>query len=563
LSTLNPNATPSTTVSRLLGDSSSRRSLLKRAAATSSLAALLGGTLGVSPTRIVSAQATPRTLTIGLNGGPSDLDPHSQYDYRSAVAVRGAYEGLIQLVGASADQYEGLIAERWESNAERSVWTFHLRDGVTFHDGSPCDAEAVRASFERLLTMRTGAYNVIARFITDPAQIATPDSRTLVFDLGRPQPLFEAALSGSYGTQVVNVAVAREHEADGDFGNGWLMTNAEGAGSGPYRIVDFQPGEQLTLERYDGYWAGWEGEHFDRIVLRTVPEPQALRLLLERGEVDLTDRFSLPPAVVKELEGDQRFNVQRNLSTEIVYYAMTVAGPLTSPQARQAMCYAFPYEEVNQGVYEGYATQPRGGVAARTRGFDPDTFQYGTDLAKARELLAAAGVAEGTTLTAMQILDDTSESVATLFQGNLAELGLDLTIQQVDVAVFTAAFYGDLPLEERPNFFLWSWWPSYNDGWNHLQPQVSCTPRGAANGGFYCNAQVDALLQRARDAATLEEYGVAMSELQQIISRDDPPAVYFSEPEYLTVMQRDIQGVTFNPFNLGTYDFHKLYREPA
>jgi peptide/nickel transport system substrate-binding protein len=354
-----------------------------------------------------------------------------------------------------------------------------------------------------------------------------------------------------------------EHEEDGDFGNTWLMTYAEGTGTGPYRIVEFLPGERATLERYDGYWGGWEGEHFDRIVIRSVDEPQTLRQLLERGEVDLTDRIGLPPGTVKELEQNPDLKVDRNTSTEVVYYAMTEAGPLASPEARQAMCYAFPYQEVLQGVYEGFAKQPRGGMAEKTRGFNPETFQYTTDLARAKELLTSAGVPEGTELRMMQGIGDTSEAIATLFQSNLTELGLQLTIEQVDTTVMTSTFYGDLPAEERPSFFLWSWWPDYNDGWNHLDPQVSCEPHGSANGGMYCNERVDELLIQSRDASTTEEYQVAISEIQQIISRDDPPAIYFAEPEWTTTMRKDIQGFFFNPINLGTYDFHKMRRGTA
>jgi len=124
----------------------SRRQLLRRAAAMGLVIPAAHTVLGVAPTRATLLQADPTTLTIGLDGSPSDLDPHSQYDYRSTLAVRGPYEGLIGLKGGATDEYEGLIAESWEANADQSVWSFHLREGVTFQDGSPCDAEAVRAS---------------------------------------------------------------------------------------------------------------------------------------------------------------------------------------------------------------------------------------------------------------------------------------------------------------------------------------------------------------------------------------------------------------------------------
>ena len=111
------------------------------------------------------------TLILGLDASPSDLDPHSQYDYRSTIVVRTIYEGLVGLVGSATDEFEGLVAESWEANEDQSVWTFKLRPGLTFQDGSPCDSAAVKASYERLLAMDRGAVNVFSRFVSDPAQM--------------------------------------------------------------------------------------------------------------------------------------------------------------------------------------------------------------------------------------------------------------------------------------------------------------------------------------------------------------------------------------------------------
>lgn len=534
-----------------------RRSLLKRAAALTLGGASLGGFAAPWPTQIARAQADPGTLTIPAS--PNDFDPHSQYDYNSVVAIRGMYEGLIALKGSATDEYEGLIAESWESNDDQSVWTFHLREGVTFQDGSPCDAEAVVASYGRLLSMQKGAWNVVGRFVKDPAQITAPDPRTVVFDLGQPQPLFEAAMAATYGPQVVNAKVAMEHEVDGDMGNAWMSTSPEGAGTGPYRLVSFEPNSATVLERYDGYWAGWDGDHFERVIIRVIDSPEVARELLEAGELDIVNRFHLPPTDFIALESNPDLVTDWQPTSEVVYLPMTESGPLASKEARQALSYAFPYQEVIDGFYEGKATQPRGFVAQTINGYNPDTFQYTTDLAKARELLETAGVAEGTELTIMITNTASNNLVATLFQTNLAEIGISLAIEGVDNATTVGTFYGDLPPEERPNLMLFNWWPDYNDAWNQLDPLVRCEPHGSANGGYYCNEEVDTLLDDARDAATDEEYQEAVFRLQEILA-DDPAAIYMAEPDWVTVLQPDIQGWAFNPIYLGQVDFYKLSR---
>ena len=538
--------------------STTRRRLLGGAAALG-LAVPAAGVLSTAVR--VAAQGEPATLTIVMNGTPSDLDPHSAYDYRSAIALRGPYEQLIALVGGATDQYEGLVAESWEPNADKSVWTFHIRPGVTFHDGSPVDAEAVRSSFARFLTLGLGPSSAIARFVPSADAVTAPDAATVVFSLGKPQPLFESYLTSQYGPLVMNVAAAMAQEVDGDAGHGWAQLNEEGLGTGPYKIVNFEPGQLVEMERHEGYWRGWEGDHFDTVVIRVVEENETRRQLIEAGDVDVVD--NLTPEALDALAQNADLTIDRSYSSEVDYLMLTETGPLASPEARQALCYAFPYDEVVQGVYRGYGKRAVGPVAEVVRGFDPATFSFPTDLAKAKGLLAAAGVPEGTELTAVQEAGDENVKTAmALFQANLAEIGLNLTITTVDLATFTSAIFGDAPAEERSMVTPWFWWPDYNDAWNHLYPQISCDAWGSkgTNGGYYCDERVDELLTASRDEPDTAKYQAALSEIQQIVTRDDPTAIYYLQRQWTTILRKDIAGFVFNPINIGTYDFYRLSR---
>jgi peptide/nickel transport system substrate-binding protein len=540
-----------------------RRALLKGAAAAGVAAPLAG--LG-DPARVRGAVARQEgngsTLIVGLDGSPSDLDPHSQYDYRSTIVVRSLYEGLVGLKGAATDELEGLVAESWEMNDDQSVWTFKIRPGLTFQDGSPCDSAAVKASYERLLGMNRGAVAIFSRFVSDPAQMTTPDAETIVFDCGAPQPLFATALASGYGPQIVNAKVAMEHEEDGDFGQGWLTLNAEGTGTGAWRLVSFEPGREVVLERNEGYWRGWEGNHFERVIIRIVEEASTMRQLVEAGDVDIMDRFSVHYEWIDELKQVPTLNVVLSDSTEVPYYTMTEAGLLASPEARQAMCYAFPYQEVIDGVYRGYATRANSLVAPSVFGYQKDGFFFETDLDKAQELLATAGVPEGTELE-MVFGPGSEQTTAELYQANLAQIGITLTIQLVDQVAFTSLFYGDTPAEERPAFMGWSWWPDYNDAWSVLFPTMGCESWGSkgANGGFFCNEDFDGLLAEARDASTLETYEELLAQAQAIVTEHDVPTVSIAQPKWPTILQANIEGFAFNPINLGTYDFWSLSRK--
>ncbi|HET7056165.1 MAG TPA: ABC transporter substrate-binding protein, partial [Thermomicrobiales bacterium] len=289
-------------------------------------------------------QGTSSTFTLVTNRTSSDLDPHSAYDPGSGVVLQGPFEGLIRLKPGSVNAYEPVLAESWSANRDGSVWSFRLREGVTFHDGSPLDAEAARVSFERLFRLGLAPSTVLGRFIADPTQVVAQDARTLVFDLGQPQPLFEAAVAAPYGTSVVNVAALLQHEVDGDLGHSWAQTNSEGLGTGPYRIIEFDTENGVVLERYDGYWGERKAGHFDRVLIRIVVEPQTRRALLENGDADLAT--TLPLAAIRDLEQHPELTVDRRYNLAVNYLAMTVSGPLQSPEARQAMCWAFPYREV-------------------------------------------------------------------------------------------------------------------------------------------------------------------------------------------------------------------------
>ncbi|MCC6313042.1 MAG: ABC transporter substrate-binding protein [Thermomicrobiales bacterium] len=539
-----------------------RAPLSRRRALQGAAGALALSRLPAAWTAPAAAQsADPALLVLASYGSPVDLDPHSAAEDRSALVIRAAYEPLSALAGTATDAYDGVLAERWDANADSSVWTFHLRPGVHFHDGAPCDAEAVRLSFERLLTLQLAPAWEFFRFLDDPSRITAPDPATVVFDLGRPWPQFELAVSSQYGAQIVNARRLRELETDGDWGHGWAELNAEGLGTGPYRIVRFEPGQSVELTRFDDYWRGWEADHFERLFVRVVGEDIVRRQLIETGEAHIADL--MPPAAAAAMADDPAVAISAEFSTEVTYCMLTVAGPLASPAARQAMCYAFPYDEVIDGVFGGFAKRAIGSVAEITHGFDPATFTYHTDLAKAKELFAAAGVPEGTQLRLMIRAESTeNDAAAQLFQANLAQIGIALSIEAVDYSTLTGVIFRDVDPEEQPNAIFWSWWPAYNDAWDHLQAQVVCTSAGSAgtNGGYYCNPRVDELMAEAADAADEAVFLRAMAEVQQIVSRDDPAAIYYTQRQWITAVRRDVVGFAFNPIYIGTYDFYALRR---
>ena len=361
------------------------------------------------------------TFTMLRAEGAPDLDPHYQYNNANAAILLATTEMLIQYKGESTFDYEPMLAESWEANADNSTYTFKIFPNVTFHDGDPCTSAEVKASFDRLLIMNSAVANVVNRFVPDPAMLEIVDDLTVRFNLGKPQPLFLAALASSYGPFIINPKYVEEHKTDDDpWAHEYYLQGS--VGTGPYKLVENNVNERVTMQKYDGYHGGWEGAHFDELIVRVVPEIATRRQLIESGDADATVQ-NLTPEDYDSLKSNPDVQVVPAPSTAVWWTMMNVPR-LKTPGVRQGFSYAFPYKEVQEGVYKGLIKRT-GPIASTVRGYDPDVFLYQTDLTKAKELILAGGFAEGDTFEYIFSAGEATErAIAELFQANVAADGL-------------------------------------------------------------------------------------------------------------------------------------------
>ena len=154
---------------------------------------------------------------------------------------------------------------------DQESYTFKLPEGATFQDGTPCDAEAVKASFTRFLDLGGAPVLVIARFMESADMMEVVDPTTIRFNLGKPQPLFLAALASQYGPVVVSPAAMEANKTEDDpYAHEFFKIEA--VGTGPFQLVSNSLTEGLIFERFAAYHRGWEGNHFDQVIFRVVPE---------------------------------------------------------------------------------------------------------------------------------------------------------------------------------------------------------------------------------------------------------------------------------------------------
>jgi peptide/nickel transport system substrate-binding protein len=499
-------------------------------------------------------------LTILWTSGTEDIDPHYTYSELASAVALLVYEMLLILKGDSTDEFEPMLAESWEVSEDQSTYTFTLFPDVMFHDGTPANAQAVKDSYTRWIELGGSPVNVITRFCDSPDKMEVLDETTLRFNLDGPQPLFLSAMASSYGPMVISPTALAENATDDDpYAHEWAKQFA--IGSGPYILESNSVTEGITLAKFDGYHRGWEGNHFDDVIFRVVPEDATRRQLLERGEADATTG-NLTVDALDALRSNSAVQVFEYPTTRVVWDIMN-APRLLSQEVRQGFSYAFPYDDVVDVVYKGLLKRS-GPIADSVRGYDPDVFLFQTDLDKAKELILSGGFKEGDFFEYMvDANEETDQTVAQLFQANVQAMGFGLELISVDYATIESTIYGDAPPEERPHFIGgWGWWPDYNDPWNQLWPNFTeaNVGGGGSNGGAWVNPRFEEIMAEAEHFESEEQLDELMKEAQNILTEQDPPAIYWGQRVDFTVLGADIQGFVPNPLYLEAYNAYGMSR---
>ncbi|MFM9108785.1 MAG: ABC transporter substrate-binding protein [Chloroflexota bacterium] len=513
-----------------------------------------------SPARRRAQEGGSGSFTALISVGTEDIDPHYSYATLSSTIAYLAYEMLVRYKDASTDEFEGMLARSWEISEDQSTYTFTLHDNVLFHDGTPCDAQAVKTAYTRWIELGGAPVLVIARFVETPDMMEVVDPVTLRFNLGKPQPLFLSAMASQYGPSVISPAAIEANRTDDDpYAHEFFKMEA--VGTGPYRLTTNSISEGLILDKFEEFHLGWEGNHFDQVIFRVVPEDGTRRQLLEQGQADAS-AYNLTLDSVEALRSNPDLTVVE-YPTTAVSWAILNAPRLGGVEARQGLCYAFPYDEVQNAVYRGLLKRT-GPLADTVKGYDPDVFIYPTDLARAKDLLAAGGFPEGSVIECMFDANDEREStICQLFQASLAEIGISLELIAVDYATVESTIFGDQPAGEKPHIIAgWGWWPDYNDPWNHLAPNFTAANigNGGSNAGAWENARFEEIMAEAEVFETEEQLDGLMKEAQNILTEQDPPCIFYGQVVRYNVIRKEIQGFEANPLYLDAFNVWEMSR---
>jgi peptide/nickel transport system substrate-binding protein len=441
------------------------------------------------PVTVVLARPASRTINAVAE---SNVEGHQNVDL--------VYESLVQIDG------EGNLipdlATSWEPNEDFTEWTFNLRQGVTFHDGTPFNADAVKFNYDRLLRVpgqSGGAWTSYA----DENTVEVIDDHTVRFRLTAPFPgLPMDMLYGRYKiaspTYIQENSTANDPEA-----MEFMATHA--SGTGPFRLVEFVPDQRVVFEKNPDYWGGEPGGRqtpkIDRLVFQIISDPETSRIELESGRVDIVE--SPPPAQYPALRSTLGIELSAFKVPRIAYLTMDVSQPpFDDVKVRQAIAHAINYEELIAAGELGTAFPLCGlipdGLTADIP-MDPSLCLYPYDVGRARALLAESGHPDGFTvdLTYAPERNGGFEIEAQLLQSYLAEVGIRANVQPLDVVAQVAKMAeGQYGLA----LFVWnSGVPDADDTVGWLLDQSRLPTNESWVGSFWDDAQVQADMQQARE----------------------------------------------------------------
>ena len=507
------------------------------------LAVMLAVGLVAGASSIASAQDVPPAFSYAAHlAVVTDLDPATSYS-NEVIAMHNIYESLTRYDSASGS-VKPALATAWSASEDGLTWTFTLRDDVTFHTGRSMDAAAAKAAIERTQALGQGA-----AYIWGPVErIEAPDATTLAFHLSYPAPL-DLIASAQYASYIYDTQAAGEGASEEDL-VAWFGSGKD-AGTGPYTIAEWSPGEEfeLTLTAFPDYHAGWEGPHYGEVLYRVVPEATTAMQLVQSGEVQFVDR--LTPQLIDSLRGDPDVQITQTPSFQnLVVLANTASGPLADPKVRAAVLKAVDSQGIATAL-AGAVVPGEGVVPPGLLGHSDALTGTGLDLEGAKALLAGTGYGpdgERLSITATMATGDTDlQLVASSLKSNLDQLNIDL---QVDATEWQAQWDRAKSADPaaRQDLFLMYWWPDYPDPFSWFISLFHTEEEPSFNLAYHSDPELDARIDGIQaltvtDRAAAEQQYV---EMQQALIDDAVVAVPYVQ-NYQRVLDASVGGYVDDP----------------
>lgn len=493
---------------------------------------MAGLMMGAVLTTPVWAQDEPirgGTLMVGLADDPPELDPHLTSSNAARTVLHNIFATLVE-IDEELQVVPG-IAHSWDISEDGKSFTFYIREGVLFHDGTPLDAEAVKYNFERMTDKEFGSAR--AGELAFVETVTVDDPLTVTVTLSQPYGGFLPALA-SWSGMMVSPTAAEEH------GRNFSQVLV---GAGPFKFVERIRDDRLVIERFDGYFK--EGlPYLDRVVYRPFVDVDSRILNLESGAVHIIN--TVPGKAVKQFQESQDITLSSvgGLGFRGIWIN-TKSKDLGSPERRAAVSACIDRQVVVDAVFGDAAVPAIGPFSPATWVVDEEDEAPARDLDRARELLAKAGVPDGFSFQLLITPDEESIRVASIYAAMCREVGIEIDIQQGEFGSIISRMgegnYTAAQIELSPR----------ND------PDLSAYPwfhsQGGVNWSYYENEEMDDLLDRAR-ASVDQEYRRELYRQALDIFNRDFPYIFTYHLQEMKAYRNNVKGYRHIPDSMMRFE---------
>jgi len=455
-------------------------------------------------------------IVFGRSGDSVGLDPARETDGESFYASHQIFDTLVEFKPGTTE-IKPALATNWDVSPDGLMYTFHLREGVKFHDGTPFNADAVVFSLMRQLDENNEYYEygpwqywgfMDMSAIID--SITAQDDMTVVFKLKKVEAPFIANLAMDFAAIVSPTAVKADPEG----------FSSHPVGTGPFKFVSWTKDSDIVLDRNEDYW---EPVYLDRVILKVIPDATARWLALQKGEVDLIDFPAADDLPAMEADPDVQLIQQAGLN--VGYLALnTQKKPYDDKRVRQAMNYAINREEIIQAVYGSAGQAAKNPIPPTMWSYNDDIEPYPYDVDKAKALLAEAGYPDGfkTEIWAMPVArpyNPDARKIAEIMQAQLAKVGIE-----VEIISYEWGTYLDKTSHGDHQAAMLGWTGDNGDPDNFLFVLLSIPAAEipAGNIAFWKNEDFNNLIVEAKETADPAKRTELYREAQVIFHEEAP-----------------------------------------
>lgn len=469
-------------------------------------------------------------LIAGNEGNPNSLDPARMVGLPPRRIGRTIYNALVSVDEQGTIKPE--LAESWEQPDDHT-FILHLRQGVKFHDGTPFDAEAVKFHFERhrdpnVKSLRLGELSAVDT-------VSVVDAHTVKVALKQPFSPFLAALFDWSGFIVSPSAVAKWGQ---DYG-------VHPVGTGPFKFVEYVKDDHTIVEKNADYWESGL-PRLDRITFRPITVDSTRLTELRTGGIHIAE--NVPYQNVPSLKGDSSLvlSIKNGFRFDYFFFVSDKEPYGTNKLLRQAINYAIDRQAIMQGTYSGIGAVGYQPFFPGTPYHDPNFKPYTHDVNKAKQLLQQAGAPSPIRWNVGVTDSPVGQRLTQIVQAQLGEIGVDLSIKQLDSAAYT-----DSVLKANDYFYTaFGWWGYRPDPDSYLTTLMSSTSNN--NYGHIKDPRIDDLLAKSRTVSSTAERVTLYRQLRDIVSEESIYIYYWEGPD-IKGLSPKVQGFVHMPDSIARY----------